>query len=497
MSRSMKKAAALTLLLAQPALAQAPNQAPAVAPAAAQPLDLSTVVSAALDHGPKVARADFRLAQAQGRAQQAAGAFDWRASARGGWARLYYPKVQTVGGARVLTDDLQSSWDPEITAGASKLFRNGIQIQPGITFYPGSAASSAQTIGLTRPRPNLNLQIPLLHGFDGTNEASANERASLEEVDASKLERGAAQQQSTMESAETYWRCLAAGEEEDDLEDNLLDEQTYIDTQRKLMAAGQISPLALEKALAAQDAKVRRLDTVRSAGAQCRATLAALLGRDSNMKLPTLAAAFAQMDGLSSDAAALRETSLVDTAYRNRPDLHALEQYVTAAGEKLAAARASQDPRLNLVIDPNGFFVTFTYSLEGNAEQGATTAASAQAGEARLNLSQMKDQIRQDVSQGVAALRSSLAALADRRRAEETLTKVAADAQSAVDSGGMDLATLRGLQDQRTDARIALIEARLECALNLAALRLVTGTLVVEGGDAGPRNAVLLKSLRF
>lgn len=480
---------AVALLLPHSAMAQAVPPAP--------PLELSAVVAAALDHGSKVARADFRLAQAQGRAQQAAGAFDWRASARGGWAHLYYPKVRNVNGVNVLTDNLQSSWDPEITAGASKLFRNGIQIQPGITFYPGSAASSAQTIGLTRPRPNLNLQIPLMHGFDGTNDAAANERASLEEVDASKLERSAAQQQSAMESAETYWRCLAAGEEEDVLEDNLLDEQAYIETRRKLMAAGQISPLALEQALAGQDDQMRRLDTVRSAAAKCRANLAALLSRDSNMHLPTLAAAFPEMDNFSSGAGALRETSLVETAYRNRPDLHALEQYVTAAGEKLAAARASQDPKLNLVIDPNGFFVTFSYSLEGNVEEGATTAASAQAGEARLNLSQMKDQIRQDVSQGVAALRSSLAVLADRRRAEGTLSRVIADAEKAVRTGGMDMATLRGLQDQHTEARVALVEARLDCALNLAALRLVTGTLVVEGGDAAPRDAVLLKSLSF
>ena len=109
----------------------------------------------------------------------------------------------------------------------------------------------------------------------------------------------------------------------------------------------------------------------------------------------------------------------------------------------------------------------------------------------------MKDQIRQDVSQGVAALRSSLAVLADRRRAEGTLSRVIADAEKAVRTGGMDMATLRGLQDQHTEARVALVEARLDCALNLAALRLVTGTLMVEGGDAAPRDAVLLKSLSF
>jgi hypothetical protein len=97
---------AMTMLLAQAAMAQA------VSPAPPAPLDLPTVLSAALDHGPKVARADFKVQQAEGRAQQAAGAFDWRASARGGWAHLYYPRVRNIGGTNVLTNDLQSSWDP-------------------------------------------------------------------------------------------------------------------------------------------------------------------------------------------------------------------------------------------------------------------------------------------------------------------------------------------------------------------------------------------------
>ena len=136
---------------------------------------------------------------------------------------------------------------------------------------------------------------------------------------------------------------------------------SYIDAQRKLMAAGQISPLALEQILAGQAARDKQLDLARKEGVECRATLAALLKRDSNMPFPTLAAAFPNMDQLSSLAAALRETPLVEGALRNRPDLQALGQYVSGARERLTAARNERDPKINLLLDPNGFFVDFTW----------------------------------------------------------------------------------------------------------------------------------------
>jgi outer membrane protein TolC len=203
------------------------------------------------------------------------------------------------------------------------------------------------------------------------------------------------------------------------------------------------------------------------------------------------------MDKLLSPATDLRETPLVNAALRSRPDLQALEQYVTAARERLAAARNERDPKISLLLDPNGFFVDFTYSLEGNTEEGGEASAAAKAADASLNLSELQDQIRRDVSEGVEALRTSLATLADRRHSQETLTQVVEDAQHAVQTGGMDRATLRGLEDQSTDAAVQLVEARLDCALNLAALRLVTGTVVVDGGDAAARDAGLFLSAQF
>jgi outer membrane protein TolC len=467
----------------------------AASSASAEELALQPVIAAALDHGSKVAHADLKVTLAQGAAQQAAGAFDWHASARAGWSRLYYPKVASVGGAQVLTNDLQDSWNAQLSAGASRLFRNGIQVQPGITFYPGSSASAAQTFGLTRPVPNLNLQIPLMHGLDGNNMAAANERAALREVSGAELERVAAQQQAAMEAAQNYWRAVAAAEEEQLLVADLASSLAYVETQRRLMAAGQITTLALEQALAVRAARQKQLDLVRGEGVKARAALTALLRRDGDMSFPALAAAFPDLD--AAPPAALRESPMMETALRNRPDLHALEDYVTAASERLMAARYERDPKVNLVLDPNGFFVNLTYSFDGNAEKGGETSAAARMADASLNLAELKDQIRRDIAQGAAALRASLAGLSERRRAAETLTKVVADAQHALQTGGMDRATLRGLEDQRTDAAVQLVEARLDCALNLAALRLVTGTLSVEGGEAAAQDSGLFRTLNF
>jgi len=463
----------------------------------AEELALQPVIAAALDHDSKVAHADIKVSQAEGQAEQASGVFDWTANATAGWARLYYPRVQTVGGTPVLTDGLENSWDPKITAGATKLFRDGIQIQPGITFYPGASVSQAQTFGLTRPVPSLNVKIPLTEGLDYNNPAEANEQASFNEVDGARMERAAAQQQAAMGAAQTYWRCLAVSEEESVLEANQQSALAFVDAQRKLMAAGQITALALEQTLSGQVERDRELDQARKEDVDCRSTLSSLLKRDSDMTFPTLAVAFPKMDELLPAATALRETSLVNTALRNRPDLQALEQYVTAARERLAAARNERDPKINLLLDPNGFFVDFTYSLEGNTEQGGEDSAAAKAADANLNLSELQDQIRRDISEGVGALRTSLATLADRRRSQETLTQVVDDAQHAVQTGGMDRTTLRSLEDQRTDAAVQLVQARLDCALNLAALRLVTGMVVVDGGDAAAQDAGLFMSAQF
>jgi outer membrane protein TolC len=468
------------------------------APAAqAQELALYSVVDAALTRGSQVAHADIRVQLAEAQARIAAGVFDWNATARAGWSRLYYPRVQSVGGVQVLTDSLQSSWNPQVTAGASKLFRNGVQIQPGVTFYPGSSASEAQTFGLTRPQPNLNLQVPLLNAFSGNNEAAANERASLGEVDGARLERSAARQQAAMEMAQTYWRCLTAAAEKLVLEANQGRAHAFADRLRGLKGAGQTSSLALEQALIRQANRDKQLEVVRIAELGCRSSLATLLQTEQALLLPRMERAFPEMEGLAAAARTLNEKTLAELAWRNRPDLKALERYAAAAGDRVLGARTGLDPKVNLTIDPNGIFVTLSQNLGANTENGVVARSEAQLREANLKITELKAQIRRDIAQGLASLKRSFGALAERRRSRETLAQAAGEGRQAYFQGSMDAANLRAIEEEQTEAEIQFAEAQMDCALDLAALRLVTGTLLVEGEGAAARNAGLLRSVQF
>lgn len=474
---------ALALLLA-PAVAQADD------------LQLSTMIHAALDHGSKLQHANIALKLAQARLQQAEGAFDWDANGKIGVSRLYYPRAETVGGVSVLTNRLDSSTAEQVTAGFSKLFRDGIQIQPGISYYPNLNSSNAQTFGLTRPIPSLNLQIPLLHTFDGKNSAAANERAANFGVAGAELDRSAGLQQSVLEAVQVYWRCLAANEEQGILTDRHNSSQAYLDSLRKLAAAGQTEAATLQREAARQTIANAELGKVRELMALCRADLTGLLGPVKD-GLPTIAAAFPNLGDMAARVGSLHEAQLIDLAYRRRADLKALEQYESGAREKLAAAEAGLDPKLGLALDPNGAFLTLSRSLEHNVEEGLAAEARAQASDARLKIEDLRNQITRDVSQGIVALQASLDNYSALRQSDQDLAKILQDAGQGLKSGGMDQDQFRILQSERADIAVRLVETELDCALNLAALRAATGTVDAEGAAGDGQIAMIFRSLDF
>ena len=471
--------------------------APAVAQA--EDLQLSTMIHAALDHGSKLQHANIALKLAQARLQQAQGAFDWDANGKIGVSRLYYPRAETVGGVSVLTNKLDSSTAEQVTAGFSKLFRDGIQIQPGISYFPNLNSSSAQTFGQTRPIPSLNLQIPLLHTFDGKNSAAANERAADFGVAGAELDRLARRASSNRcwKRFKVYWRCLAANEEQGILNDRHTSLQAYLDSLRKLAAAGQTEAATLQREAARQTVANAELGKVRELMALCRVDLTGLLGPVKD-GLPTIAAAFPNLGDMPARIGSLNEAQLTDLAYRKRADLKALEQYESGAREKLAAAEAGLDPKLGLFLDPNGAFITLSRSLEHNEEEGLAAEARAQASDARLKIEDLRTQIARDVSQGIVALQTSLDNYRALRQSDQDLAKIVQDAGQGLKAGGMDQDQFRTLQSERADIAVRLVETELDCALNLAAaLRAATGTVDAEGAAGDGQIAMIFRSLDF
>jgi outer membrane protein TolC len=400
-----------------------------------------------------------------------------------------------VGGVSVLTDKLDSSTAEQVTTGFSKLFRDGIQIQPGISYYPNLNASNAQTFGLTRPIPSLNLQIPLLHAFDGNNPAAANERAADFGVAGAQLERSAGLQGAVLEAVQIYWRCLAAGEEQTILGTRQTSSRAYLASLRRLSAAGQVEAASLQREFARQAVADADLGKVRELMALCRADLAGLLGSARDSTLPTIAQAFPNLGELGDRAQALNEATLTDIAYRKRADLKALEQYESGAREKLAAAEAGLDPKLALTLNPDGAFLTLSRSLEHNTEEGLAAEARAGAADARLKIANLRTQIARDVSQGVAAMKESLNNYQNLRQADQDLAGIVQDARQGLAAGGMDQDQFRTLEGERADIAVRLVEAELDCALNLAALRAATGSVDAENAAGDGEIAMQFRSL--
>jgi hypothetical protein len=87
--------------------------------------------------------------------------------------------------------------------------------------------------------------------------------------------------------------------------------------------------------------------------------------------------------------------------------------------------------------------------------------------------------------------------LASLRHSDQALAKIAEDSRHAAEIGGLGWDEVRAREIERTDIGVQLSQAELDVALNLAALRLVTGTIEFDGAGAAAQDAGLFRSLHF
>lgn len=421
---------------------------------------------------------DEKVNSATAKLKQASGAFDWMVSGEGGFETLYVPRVAqgVVPGRGVLTDQTDTLGTGYISGGVGRTFRDGISIRPGLTAYPASGASVAQTLGQTQFRPTLGIQIPLLKGL-GEDSADALERAAQENLRGTGFAREFAIASLVHDVTQIYWRCLASDQIAANTKDADRRATDYEDSLHKLAGRGMIEPTVAQRATAVAVSRRLSVEQADDAADSCHRDLAA-----ATTDRPTGAGVMAtgdlpHMENMEAGLNRLNEAALQDLALQNRADAKAARQSVAASQAKVDGAADAMLPTVSLNLEPDRAIVRFSKSLENNGGEGVMAEASADNSQAKIMLSRLEVQIRAQVSDALRQLHRAWSDWKMLDDAERQMDVVVIDAQGRAQLGVTDHSDFVTAQTQLASIRNQLINARQQFASSLATLRLATGTI--------------------
>lgn len=443
--------------------------------AAAQPVTLEDVVRAVLTESPLVRLEDQRVRRAEGQLQQAQGAFDWNATAESGWERLFIAQSQNG----FLINELEEVDAWRTTVGIGRQLRNGISVQPGISFYANTDASAAQTLGLTKARPALNLTIPLLRGFGEDNMLATAERAAQLGVEASHQGRDFGTQRALTDAVLVFWRCLALHDQLEIAETDQESADAFVATLEAFVENGQGEPALLDRARASQAVQYVTLARARGADETCRRSLDVAMNGDGTGAPPLPVGDFPQMEGI--DAAYLNATTLADNALMRRADVRALSLQSAAQSERVRGAQDGMQPQLNVVVDPQRVLLRVSQALGRNTQEGQLSEALASEGEARINLHQLENQVRLDVAEQLRNLQDALTNWGALNESTEAMERVAGDTERRFDAGIATRDEHREVQEELAAIQRQLVELELQYATSLGSLRLASGNIDTSG----------------
>lgn len=458
--------------------------------ARADDVRLEDVVSAAMTQSPSIQQADAKVKQASGQLQQAQGVFDWTVSGRTGWQRLYLPKIRNG----LFTDETEVTSAIPIEASITKKFSNGISIGPGVTFYANTAASNAQTFGLTTPRPHFNVTVPLWQGSGTDNPLAAKAHAAEKALQGSRYQSDFARSLAVHDAVQVYWRCLALREQTQIAQTAEEDSLDYDALLKKQTQTGQLEPAELDRATADQALKHVEVTKGQVAEQSCGRQLGQAMGSPGGAP-PSVTGEFPDMAAMAGDVTHLNEAAMTDLALRNRLDLQALNQYAAAANEQVKGAHNGLGPQVDLSLDTDGVFVNLSKSLEGNVEDGALAAAQAQETIARLNLRQAEDQVRRDIADQVQAMKAALADWRSLSHSAQLMEGVVTSARKRAAAGFIPRAAQSDAETAQAQTKQAVVDAQLRFCAALAALRLSTGTVEAQPGAPAGSLALLFRTL--
>ncbi len=436
-------------------------------------VSLEQVVTGSLRSNSVLQHEDERVNRAAGQVREAQGAFDWTPSAEIGPETLYVARADAAG---TLTNDLETVRAWHTTVGVSHLFRNGVSVAPGVSFYADTDVSAAQTQGVTRTIPALNLSIPLLRDFGENNTAAANERAALAVLEGTKAGRAFIAQRNVHDAVQIFWRCLAARRHREIYEAGKGDADADVTMLRDQVQRGQAEPTVLDRALARQAVQQVNLTQLIGIENRCRRDLSLYVGAGPDGSLPAADGDFPQLQGPD----ALNQAQLAQKALETRQDLEALAQYRAAEAERVKGAQNSTQPKVDLYVDTTRILLRLSQPLGNDIARGREAQAAAAEGDARLNFEQLQTAIRQDVAEQLRLVQEGSANWTALNQSVRLLEGVVADAARRVQAGVLTSQDYRNMQDELAAARNQVIDAQLEYASGLAGLRLAMGAIDTE-----------------
>jgi outer membrane protein TolC len=446
------------------------------APSRAQQAHLDEMITSALQSNLALKREEAKVLKASGDEQEAAGAFDWTPMAQTGWERLYLPLAQN--GVLTTGTDTLNAW--RTTTSIGRVFRNGIEVEPGVTFYENTGGvTSGQSLGQTRTLPSLKLKIPLLQGL-GEEVADAEERAAHQGLEASRLHHDFIEQQVIHDTVQAFWKCLALADQQSIAEVSGRDVADYEAWLRSMTDRGQVEPVAEQRAEADKTNRQVQLSHGAEAIDACHRDLLMVSG-GSEDTLPVPVGEMPVPDKIGPAIDHLNQGALVDRALAQRLDLKALELIVEAQTGRVHAAENGLLPKVDVFIDPNKVFLEYTQHLENDLAHGRISKAEADETLAKLDLAELRGRIKLDVADIVRQLRLAWQNWKTLSATETSIEASVATREKQVKAGLIGRDQLLATQDVLTGIRHQRVEARLQLASTLATLRLAVGAIDFEG----------------
>lgn len=404
------------------------------------------------------------------------------------------------------TSEIDSAETESLDAGfgASRELRSGLSLEPSVSLSQTDEEGPLEAVNLGTV--SFTLRQPLLRDR-GRAVVTAGERSAEQRLQAADLDLSHRVSERVQAVAAQYWSVVAAWQNLEILRITEASARTFLDTNRRLVAADarpQAELVLLEADLADKE-------SARLAGEQqlfqARRLLALEIGLapDEMDRLPLPSDALPE-ELLDPSLTREEMPALVALALRRRADLRAAHRQVEGDELLLAAADNALQPRLDLEFTPSwtglvegndpgallssgfrnvpglstslGLVVSFPVGnrlARGNRLQ---TEASRRASE--LTVALFERQIGTSVPVTFDVVLQSRLQLERAGRAVELFEQAVANEETKLRAGRSTLIDVITQRDRLTAARQTLVSARLAFALALLDLRFETGTLLTR-----------------